>query len=171
MTVTVADTSFLLAVFDRAEPEHERCQKALATVNHLVVSPIVLAELDYLISQRRGSKAALQALEAINRQVSVRRYAVPEVEETPHRLRVSPASLSRDRSHGRTERGARCDLPYGSRGHAGSQAHADGAPFDRPYLVPVAAGRSVVAQQALVDHDIRWLKNPSPVERPRSPHS
>lgn len=81
MTVTVADTSFLLAVFDRAEPEHERCQKALATVNHLVVSPIVLAELDYLISQRRGSKAALQALEAINRQVSVRRYAVPEVGE------------------------------------------------------------------------------------------
>lgn len=54
----------------------------MAAASHLVVSPLVLAELDYLLSTRVGPGAAEAALAHVRDRVAVRRYAVPEVE--PH---------------------------------------------------------------------------------------
>lgn len=59
----VADTSALLALFNRREPAHE----AVAAVvrdepGPLVVSPFVVAELDYLVALRIGVDAELAVL-------------------------------------------------------------------------------------------------------------
>lgn len=82
MTVLIADTSGLFSLFDADAPEHAACRKAVADASHLVVSPLVLAELDYLLSARVGPEAAQAALGYVRDQTAVRRYAVPEIE--PH---------------------------------------------------------------------------------------
>lgn len=82
MSVLVADTSGLYAFFDKADPEHGACRKAVAGASHLVVTPLVLAELDYLLSGRLRPEAAQTALAHVRDRVAVRRYAVPEIE--PH---------------------------------------------------------------------------------------
>lgn len=59
----IADTSGLLASFNDREPQHERVRRCLGeTTEALVVSPYVLAELDYLISTRIGVAAELAML-------------------------------------------------------------------------------------------------------------
>ncbi|MDQ0993153.1 PIN domain-containing protein [Streptomyces sp. V3I7] len=82
MTVLVADTSGLYAFYDADEPAHDACRKAVARASHLVITPLVLAELDYLISTRIDAASAQAALGHIRDRVAERRYAVPEVE--PH---------------------------------------------------------------------------------------
>lgn len=52
------DTSGLLAALDGAQPDHERAAGAIATADGpLVLSPFVLAELDYLLARRVGPHA------------------------------------------------------------------------------------------------------------------
>lgn len=80
MTVLIADTSGLYAYYDGNDPEHQKCRKAVAAAAHLVVTPLVLAELDYLLSTRIGPEAAQGALAHVRDRVALRRYAVPEVE-------------------------------------------------------------------------------------------
>lgn len=59
----IADTSGLLASFNDREPQHEGVRRCLdETTDALVVSPYVLAELDYLISTRIGVAAELAML-------------------------------------------------------------------------------------------------------------
>jgi len=53
--VIIADTSGLLALFNDAEPDHESVARLVTDEYHqLVVSPYVLAELDYLVGTRIG---------------------------------------------------------------------------------------------------------------------
>ncbi|MFE1255413.1 PIN domain-containing protein [Streptomyces fungicidicus] len=80
MTVLIADTSGLFSLFDADAPEHAACREAVAAASHLVVSPLVLAELDYLLSTHIGPEAAHAALGHVRDRVAVRRYAVPEIE-------------------------------------------------------------------------------------------
>jgi predicted nucleic acid-binding protein len=77
--VAIADTSALLAVFNRSDAEHSACVAARAQIGHLVVSPLVLAELDYLVSAKVGADAALAVLGHIMDKVDIRRYEVPAV--------------------------------------------------------------------------------------------
>jgi len=61
--VTIADTSGLLALFNRTEPEHEAVRRAVAELREpLVVSPYVVAELDYLVATRVGLEAEVAVL-------------------------------------------------------------------------------------------------------------
>jgi len=78
--VAIADTSGLLAYFDRREPEHAACRAAMASISHAVVSPMVLAELDYMLTTGVGAAAAQEALAYILSQVAVRRFDVPDAE-------------------------------------------------------------------------------------------
>jgi predicted nucleic acid-binding protein len=62
----VADTSGLLALFNRREPAHERAAEIVGDGDvPIVVSPFVLAELDYLVATRFGVPAELTMLEEI----------------------------------------------------------------------------------------------------------
>jgi len=60
----IVDTSFLLALFNSNEARHGEVRDALAQSddNQLVVSPYVLAELDYLVATRVGVEAELAVL-------------------------------------------------------------------------------------------------------------
>ncbi|WP_323183275.1 type II toxin-antitoxin system prevent-host-death family antitoxin [Streptomyces sp. NBC_00038] len=62
--VTIADTKALYRMFVPKDPRHTAHRDALARVGHLVVSPLVLAELDYLLTQRIGLTASLNALDS-----------------------------------------------------------------------------------------------------------
>ncbi|WP_030694329.1 PIN domain-containing protein [Streptomyces globisporus] len=77
--IAVADTNALFRLLDPRLPGHEAHKKALATVSHLVISPMVLAELDYLIAERAGARKALAAARFIERYTATRRFEVPPV--------------------------------------------------------------------------------------------
>src|ERR1051326_3981777 len=59
----IVDTSAILAFFDRDEPDHPALAAVLSRASEpLVVSPYVLAEVDYLIGSRLGVAAEAAAL-------------------------------------------------------------------------------------------------------------
>jgi len=62
----IADTSGLLAFFNRAEPAHNQVADLVdSDPEPLVVSPFVVAELDYLVSTRHGVDAELRVLDEL----------------------------------------------------------------------------------------------------------
>lgn len=62
----IVDTSALLAFFDTDEPDHEAVSAVLGGATEpLVVSPYVVAELDYLVAFRLGVSAELAALQEL----------------------------------------------------------------------------------------------------------
>lgn len=62
----IADTSGLLALFNTADPDHQRVVEALeGELTPLVVSPFVIAEVDYLVTSRLGVDAELAVLEEL----------------------------------------------------------------------------------------------------------
>jgi predicted nucleic acid-binding protein len=64
--VIVADTSALLAFFNHKEPDHEAVRNVVESHNDpLVVSPFVVAELDYLLATRHGVDAELAVLDEL----------------------------------------------------------------------------------------------------------
>jgi uncharacterized protein len=59
----IVDTSALLAYFDANEPDHDSVAAVIEESNEpLVVSPYVIAELDYLVATRVGVDAELAVL-------------------------------------------------------------------------------------------------------------
>ena len=59
----ILDTSALLAYFDADEPDHQAVAALLENTDEpLVVSPYVVAELDYLVASRLGVTAELAVL-------------------------------------------------------------------------------------------------------------
>ncbi len=62
----IADTSGLLAFFNAAEPKHAAVAAVIAEEREpMVVSPYVVAELDYLLATRIGPDAELAVLEEL----------------------------------------------------------------------------------------------------------
>ncbi|MCB0975586.1 MAG: PIN domain-containing protein [Actinobacteria bacterium] len=65
--ITVADTSGLLALFNDSEPAHPRIRTHVDRLDSpLVVSPFVLAELDYLLAKRLGPATEIQVMEELS---------------------------------------------------------------------------------------------------------
>lgn len=63
----IVDTSALLAFFDSSEPAHDVVAKAIESTNEpLVVSPFVVAELDYIVLTRHGSRAEALVLDELS---------------------------------------------------------------------------------------------------------
>lgn len=60
----IADTSGLLALFNRKEPQHEAVRRVVddRSDSGIVVSPYVVAELDYLVTTRVGTHAEVAVL-------------------------------------------------------------------------------------------------------------
>lgn len=77
--IAIADTNALYRLLDPKLTGHESHRHALAQVSHLIVSPMVLAELDYLISSRAGARKAMTAARFIERNTALRRFEVPPV--------------------------------------------------------------------------------------------
>ncbi len=63
----IADTSGLLALFNRGEPAHAAVSDVVVSATDaLVVSPYVIAELDYLVATRIGVDAELAVLDELS---------------------------------------------------------------------------------------------------------
>ena len=61
------DTSGLLANYDRGDQHHDAAARVLARPQQRILSPFVLAELDYLIADIAGQNAELVVLEDVAR--------------------------------------------------------------------------------------------------------
>jgi predicted nucleic acid-binding protein len=82
IAVAIADTNALYRLFTPKDPRHTAHREALARTGHLVVSPMVLTELDYLLTSRIGPAAAMNALDFITGQAEARRFEIPDT--APH---------------------------------------------------------------------------------------
>jgi len=80
--VAIADTNALYRLFTAKDPRHAQHRDTLASVGHLVVSPMVLTELDCLLTSRVNARASMTALDFIAGQAEARRFEVPEI--APH---------------------------------------------------------------------------------------
>ena len=61
------DTSGLLAAIDDRQPEHAAAARIVLRPNIRLLSPFVLAELDYLLATRLGQAAELRFLDEVTR--------------------------------------------------------------------------------------------------------
>jgi predicted nucleic acid-binding protein len=77
--VVIADTSALVALFNDNDEHHKAVREGLAQTGHLVVSPCVLTELDYLIASRQGPSPARGALSYIAGRAAAGRWEIPSI--------------------------------------------------------------------------------------------
>ncbi|SFD70007.1 PIN domain-containing protein [Streptomyces aidingensis] len=100
MIIVIADTSGLLAALDSTHPEHAAAGEALMAAGLLVMSPLLLAELDHVATRELGRAAAVSAVDDIRRWMARGRAAVPEVTEqhlaAAQSLRARYAALDLD---------------------------------------------------------------------------
>lgn len=88
----IADTSGLLALFNRNEPRHAAVSAVVQQRDEpIVVSPFVVAELDYLAATRLGVSSEL----AIVRELAGGAYELPEI--TPPDLALCAEVIERYR--------------------------------------------------------------------------
>lgn len=76
--IIVADTSALFAAFDADQSEHEQAAAVMET-EILVVSPLVLTELDHLVHRDLGFPAAMQITDALLARMIEGRYRLAEL--------------------------------------------------------------------------------------------
>jgi hypothetical protein len=79
----IVDTSALLAYFDANEPDHDAVSGVIdGSDEALVVSPYVIAELDYLVATRVGVDAELEVLrELASGAWELPGFGVPDLEQ------------------------------------------------------------------------------------------
>lgn len=76
--IVVADTSGIIAASDRKAPEAAACQSVLREAGTVIISPLVLAEVDHLAKVRFGSSARSAIIAFILEQVRRMRFQVPQ---------------------------------------------------------------------------------------------
>ncbi|WP_432102173.1 PIN domain-containing protein [Streptomyces sp. bgisy091] len=81
MIIVIADTSGLLAALDSNHPEHRASNEAIMAAGLLVMSPLLLAEIDHVATRELGREAALSAVDDIRTWMRRGRIAVPEITE------------------------------------------------------------------------------------------
>ncbi|MEU2746754.1 PIN domain-containing protein [Streptomyces collinus] len=79
MIIVIADTSGLLAALDEAHQDHAAANEAIMAAGLLVMSPLLLAELDHVATRELGREAALSAVDDLRRWMSRGRVVVPEI--------------------------------------------------------------------------------------------
>ncbi|MFC6010976.1 type II toxin-antitoxin system VapC family toxin [Nocardia lasii] len=76
--IVVSDTSALFAAFDRSQAEHGPSLRVMETET-LLISPLVLTELDRLVHRDLGFDAAMQVTDALMRRLLDGRYKLEEL--------------------------------------------------------------------------------------------
>lgn len=83
--IAVADTSGLLALFNRADPEHRQTAAAAQVCGLLVVSPLALVEVHQVASIRADRRTADAILDTVAARAEATRITIAET--TPRLLR------------------------------------------------------------------------------------
>jgi predicted nucleic acid-binding protein len=76
--IVVADTSGLIAASDRNARESSACLGVLRDAGTVIISPLVLTEVDHLAKARFGSRARTAIIDFILAQARLLRFQVPE---------------------------------------------------------------------------------------------
>jgi predicted nucleic acid-binding protein len=76
--IVVADTSGVIAASDRNARESVACQGALREAGAVIISPLVLTEVDHLAKARFGSRARTSIIDFILVQARQLRFQIPE---------------------------------------------------------------------------------------------
>lgn len=82
MIIVIADTSGLLAALDSGHAEHRAANEALMAAGLLVMSPLLLAEIDHVSTRRLGRAAAVSAVDDLRHGMRRGRISVPEITES-----------------------------------------------------------------------------------------
>ncbi|MEV6976122.1 PIN domain-containing protein [Kitasatospora sp. NPDC093806] len=98
MIVVIADTSGLLAALDRAHPVGPAAREVLDSAGLLVISPVLLSELDHLARRVLGPAAATHAVDDVVHRVRSGRAVLPEI--TADTLDAAQAVRARHRGLG-----------------------------------------------------------------------
>ncbi|MFE3002129.1 type II toxin-antitoxin system VapC family toxin [Nocardia sp. NPDC059246] len=77
--IVVADTSGLLALFNRSDPEHFAVRRAADAASALVVSPLTLTAVHHVASVRAGRKVADAVLGKLADRIAVTRIVLGEI--------------------------------------------------------------------------------------------
>ncbi|WP_306359985.1 type II toxin-antitoxin system VapC family toxin [Nocardia sp. CC227C] len=76
--IVIADTSGIIAAADRNAPEHADCRKQLEQSSLIVISQLVLTEVDHLARQRFGLAHRNTLMDYLFTQVERMRFTIPE---------------------------------------------------------------------------------------------
>jgi uncharacterized protein len=76
--ITVADTSGIIAASDRNASESTACRAVLQEAGTLIISPLVLTEVDHLARARFGSQARTAIIDFVLTQARQSRFQIPE---------------------------------------------------------------------------------------------
>jgi predicted nucleic acid-binding protein len=79
LAVVIADTSALIGLFNKTDKHHHAVREGIGQAGHLVISPCVLTELDYLVASREGPSAAGAILRYVASRVAAGRWEVPGI--------------------------------------------------------------------------------------------
>jgi len=76
--IIVADTSGIIAASDRNAAESAACRDVLQEAGTVIISPLVLAEVDHLAKARFGSLARTTIIDFVIAQARQLRFQIPE---------------------------------------------------------------------------------------------
>ena len=76
--ITVADTSGIIAASDRNARESTACRAVLQQAGTVIISPLVLTEVDHLAKARFGSQARTAIIDFVLAQAGQSRFQIPE---------------------------------------------------------------------------------------------
>ncbi|MFC9913028.1 PIN domain-containing protein [Streptomyces sp. NPDC059862] len=100
MIIVIADTSGLLAALDETHQDHVAANEAIMAAGLLVMSPLLLAELDHVATRELGREAALSAVDDLRRWIGRGRVVLPGITEdhlgAAQSLRVRYRALNLD---------------------------------------------------------------------------
>jgi predicted nucleic acid-binding protein len=100
LIVVVADTSALLAALDATHPQGSLSRVVLDEAGTLIVSPVLLAELDHVGARVLGRAATDAAIDDLRRWARAGRVIIPEITpdvlDTAQALRVQYSDLALD---------------------------------------------------------------------------
>ena len=98
--IVIADTSGIIAASDRNARESAACLGVLREAGTVIISPLVLAEVDHLAKARFGSPARTVIIDFILAQARLLRFQIPEtglaILDTARLIQQQYASLDLD---------------------------------------------------------------------------
>lgn len=93
----VADTGVLLAAFNSADRRHDQAVAAFSSASRLLISPLVMAEVDYLVTTKVSEHAAIEVLARIRALTSLGQVRIPRL--TPGLLAEAETLLRQYKGH------------------------------------------------------------------------
>ncbi|MEU3670783.1 type II toxin-antitoxin system VapC family toxin [Streptomyces virginiae] len=100
--IVLADTCAIIAAYDETHPQGDACMKVLDDAGLVVISPLVLNEVDYMARKEFNYDASLEILDEIRENAAAGRYEIatvtPEILAGASRIRHQYEGLKLDLS-------------------------------------------------------------------------